>query len=94
MQNSRHDVIKFEISKTARDITGKYLSDNVWKVYQNRLIRLGCRDDTYRHTYRHTPWVFGGTSVWKKMLELSKMDFFFESLGCLDMKNAKFDVGL
>ena len=32
MQNHCHDVVKFEISKTAKKITGKYLSNHLKKV--------------------------------------------------------------
>ena len=54
MQNERHDVIKFELWKTAKKTLANICQIICRKFHQNRFIRLGCRDDTHTHTDRHT----------------------------------------
>ena len=42
------------------------------KFHQNRLIRLGCRDDTHRHTHRRTHTLGSIATYSVKMTEYKK----------------------
>ena len=75
VQNGRHDVIKFEFSKTEKNDTSKYLSDHLCKVSAKStqpFEQERCHTHTHRHTLIHTPSVSIATySV--KMTEYKNM---------------------
>ena len=60
MQNVRHDVIKFEMSKTAKKVIGKYLSDHLWRVSSKSVHPFRLKrwhTCTHAYAYRQTQWV-------------------------------------